>query len=131
MNKQKMPLNRFFFIILLSFAVMPVVRSDEGGLRIITKQEIRDFIQVMETEPRLQIINRSRELFKKGAFLGDGYDFVMSDYKVKSDFETMQYVFLEEPAFGNILWRISIEVKKSSGEILDFYAGAKKQTVLP
>lgn len=96
---------------------------------MIAKETQRSFIQTLEKGSRPEILESARETFEKGALLADGYSFLFGNYKSKSDFETSDYVFLNEEAFGGVVWRIQIKVRNSDGEILDFYAGARKEVL--
>lgn len=96
--------------------------------------ETKDLLEFVENIQNKSLrvgkkVEKAKAVFYQGQKLPSNYRWIFKDYKVDSRDGMIEYVFLNEEAFGHVRWKIEMHVQDATLEIIFFSATALKEAV--
>lgn len=121
---------KFLFVLsafLTIFFISPIF-ADTIKHSALEKKDLLEFVEIIQNKPLREKVKMARLLFSKEKELPSNYRWVFKDYKVDSHDGILEYIFLDEEAFGNIRWKIEMHVQEATSKIIFFEADALKNS---
>ncbi len=112
----------------ITFFFLKEVFSENSVKAPLEKKDLLEFVEIIQNDSLRDKVKASKTLFYKGQTLPSNYRWVFKDYKVDSHDGMIDYLFLNEEAFGRVRWKIQMHVQEATSEIVFFEATASKES---